>query len=47
MVVNNFNVVRAVHLPAETNSPLVVDADGVLAFAVAFEGFQSVAGRNA
>jgi hypothetical protein len=32
MVVNNFNVVRAVRFPAETDAPLVVDADGVLAF---------------
>ena len=46
MVVNNFNGVRSVCLPTETDTPLVVDADGVLAFAVAFEGFQSIAGRN-
>lgn len=47
MVINNFNVVRAVRFPAEINSPLVVDADGVLAFAAALEGFQPVAWRNA
>jgi hypothetical protein len=47
MEVNNFNGVRSVCLPTETDTPLVVDADGVLAFAVGFEGFQSIAERNA
>ena len=31
----------------EADAPLIVDADGVLAFAVAFERFQPIAGRNA
>lgn len=33
--------------PAEANTPLGVDADAVLAGAVAFEGFKPVTGRNA
>lgn len=33
--------------PEEADSPLVVDADAVLAGAVALQGFEGVAGRNA
>jgi len=47
MVIDNFHLMRAVCLPAETKTPLVVDADGELALAIAFEGFQPVARRNA
>lgn len=38
---------RPVRLPAEADAPLIVDADGVLSFAVAFEGFQPVARGHA
>ena len=44
--IDDFDIVRAIRLPAEADAPLVVDADGVLAFAVAFVGFQSVAWRD-
>lgn len=46
MVVHDGHILRAVGRPAEADAPLVVDADGVLAFAPAFEGFQVVAGRQ-
>lgn len=39
MVVGDFNFVRGICFPAEADPPLVVDADGVLAFAVSFEGY--------
>ena len=44
VVVNNFNIARAVRFPAETDAPLVIDPDGILAFAIAFESFESIAG---
>lgn len=46
MIIHNFNVVRVFAAPAEANAPLVIDADAVLANAVAFQGFQAVAGRQ-
>ena len=46
MIIHNFNVVRVFTVPAEANAPLVIDADAVLANAVAFQGFQAVAGRQ-
>ncbi len=46
MVVHNLNIMGSVRLPPEANAPLIVDAHGVLAFAVALEGFQAIAGRN-
>jgi len=33
-------------MPDETNAPLAVDADAVLPFAVAVQGFEAVAGRR-
>jgi hypothetical protein len=46
MIVDDFNVLCAV-TPSEADAPLIVDADTVLSFAVTFECFQPVAGRNA
>ena len=43
MVVNNLNFEGVLTLPAKANPPLVVDADAVLALAVAFQGLQMVA----
>ena len=37
MVVNDFDIMRPISFPAEADTPLIVDTDGVLAFAVAFE----------
>ena len=44
MVVNDFDVVRPCRAvgPFETNPPLVVDADAVLALAIVFEGLETV-----
>ena len=47
MVIHNFYVERIFALPAEANSPLVIHANAVLAFAVVFQGFQMVAVRHA
>ncbi len=44
VVIDNLNLVRAVGLPLEAEAPLLVDADGVLAFAVSLEGFEPVSG---
>ena len=42
MIVNNFNIFRAVHAPAKTNSPLVVNANAVLAFPITFQRFKPI-----
>ena len=47
MVIRDFHVVGVAVFPAETDAPLVVDADAVLAFPVAFERFEPVARRHA
>ena len=36
----------AIGLPDETDSPLMIDSDGVLTFAVPLEGFEAVARRD-
>lgn len=46
VAIDDFDLIRPVRLPNKTGAPLVIDADGVLAFATALEGFQSVAGRD-
>lgn len=46
MVVGDFNVVSIPVLPAEANSPLLVDPDAVLSFPVAVKLFQTVSGRD-
>lgn len=46
MVVGDFNFVRGFGFPAEADPPLVVDTDRVLVFAVSFEDFEPVAGRD-
>ena len=45
MVIHNFNVPCIRALPAEADTPLVIDANAVLAFALALQGFESIAGR--
>ena len=42
MGVNNLNIFRAVPAPAKTNSPLVVDANAVLAFPIALQRFKPI-----
>jgi hypothetical protein len=46
VIVRNFNLLRVAVAPFKTNPPLVIDADAVLAFAPAFQGFQPVARRH-
>jgi hypothetical protein len=47
VVVAEFDIAGVSFLPDETDAPLVVDADGMLAGASPFERFEPVAGRNA
>jgi hypothetical protein len=46
MIIRNFNIVCISGFPSETYSPLVIDPDAVFSFAVPFQGFQSISGRN-
>ena len=46
MVVDDFNVGCVFAVPAETYPPLIIDANAVLAGAIAFERFQAISGRN-
>jgi hypothetical protein len=46
MVVNDFDIVRLSILPSETDSPLVIDADAVLAGAVADQRFETIPQRD-
>src|SRR6056297_1213500 len=47
VVVRNFDVIRMPFPPEETDAPLIVDSNAVLARPVAFEAFQPISGRNA
>ena len=44
MVVHNFHISRRSAVPFEADSPLLVDSDAKLSFALALECLQSVAG---
>jgi hypothetical protein len=46
VVVDDLDVIRVPVLPPKADPPLIVDANTVLARSVAFELFESVAGRN-
>jgi hypothetical protein len=46
VVIDDLDVIGVPVLPAEADAPLIVDANTVLARAVALELFKSVAGRN-
>lgn len=46
MIINQGDVRHIVFLPTKNQSPLVIDADAVVADKVAFEGFEPVAGRR-
>ena len=46
VVVDNFNLHGAAVGPNEADSPLVVDADAVLAGAIAAERFEAMRGRH-
>ena len=47
MIVDDFNVPRAVVSPAKADSPLVVDPDAVLPTSIAGKFLEPVAGRDA
>jgi hypothetical protein len=47
VIIHDFDFVRIAAAPYEAESPLIVDADAVLAGAVALEPLQSISGRNA
>ena len=46
MVIDDFNILRRVISPLETNPILIVNADTVLPFAPGFEGFQPAAWQS-
>jgi hypothetical protein len=46
VIVDNFNVERTKVRPTEADPVLIVDPNRMLASAVAFEGFETVAGRD-
>lgn len=46
MIINDFDVLNAGIGPSETQPELFIDPDAVLPFSIAFEGFQTIPGRN-
>lgn len=46
MVIDNFDVHRALRRPDKANSKLIVDANAVLALTIARQRFQSIARGN-
>lgn len=46
MVIDQFHVKSVVIMPDKTYTPLVINADAVLPFSIAFQSFQPVSGRN-
>jgi len=43
MVIDNFNVMRTILTPAETETPLLIDSNAELALAVSAQGLEPVA----
>ena len=46
VIIRDLDVFGMAVVPDETDSPLVIDPDAVLSFSVAFQDFQTVAGRR-
>jgi len=46
MVIDDFNVARIAVLPAETDSPLLIDSNTVLTTPISGESFQAIARRD-
>jgi len=42
VIINNFNAIWPVFCPCKADSPLIIDADAVLTFAISMQGFQSM-----
>ena len=47
MIVHNLDILSIAIAPDKADSPLVIDADAVLALAITRELFKAIAGRNA
>lgn len=47
MVIDDFDLLGVGSVPDEAEAPLVVDAEGMLAFAVALQRLETIAGRQA
>jgi hypothetical protein len=47
MIIDYFDVLSAIVSPSKTNSVLIVYPDTILAFSIAFKGFQTIPGWNA
>ena len=47
MIIDDFNIVGFAVFPAETNTPLVIDPNAVLAFSVPCKLLKSISGRDA
>jgi hypothetical protein len=47
VIVDNLNVISIAGAPSETDAPLVVDPDAVLAGSIAFQRFEPIARRDA
>ena len=45
MIIGDFDPMRVAIFPSETHAPLIIDADAVLAFAIAPKLFETIA-RN-
>lgn len=46
MIIGNFNLLGISIPPHKTYSPLVIDPDAMLAFAVTLQGFEPISGGN-
>lgn len=46
MVINDFHIIRMAVMPRETDTPLKIDSDAVLSFAVPMQCFKMIAWRN-
>jgi hypothetical protein len=46
VVINDFHIVSVTVFPDETNSPLIIDADAVLANPITFKKLQAISWRT-
>jgi hypothetical protein len=47
VIVDNFNIMRTIGAPDKTDTPLIVDADAVLALAIALQRLELISWRYA
>ena len=43
MIINNLNLISISFTPFKTNPPLVIDADGPMAFSISYQGVKFIA----